>query len=241
MSLNLFAGHGVFLRFVFMGAVSKTLNYALPVDHGRDITGVKVMRLMTAYASYCFFMISLLVWVRRGSWLIGKDPKTGQLPLWSMVLWWPFHGCNRLFAQIAKYRHRGEVATEVFQGYYVGGWFSNELEVNWEAVVDLTAELPELCKTENYLNLGTWDGVVRVEDVAEAATFLAKHAKKGAVLVHCAHGVGRSTTIMRAALVEAGHFQDTVEAFNHIKTKRPMVKNNAHFQSVLDIWEKARK
>jgi len=200
--------------------------------------------LLFAHGAVSLIIVGLLVFTQKCPWLIGKDRDEGSIPWWSWVQWWSFHGTNRLFALIAKHHKGVETATEVYPGFYVGGWFSYELGVEWDAVVDLCCELPKRCKAKKYLCCPQWDGVTTCEDVAVAASLLVEESKKagkgGKVLVHCAHGVGRSTTVMRAALVEAGFFKDTDESFAHIKSKRKVVKDNPRFQKVLAQWAEQR-
>ena len=78
------------------------------------------------------------------------------------------------------------------------------------------------------------------EDIAAAVPFLVDAAKEGPVLVHCAHGVGRSTATLVAALVEAGHFRSTDEAFAHVKQKRSVVKQSSRLKAALAAWEATR-
>jgi protein-tyrosine phosphatase len=229
--LNLFAGRGVVLRFFGVAVALYTI---------RSNTTSVVARFFLGYASSCLMLIACLVYTKEGGWVIGKDTKTGQIPTWSFFVWWPFHAMNRILAKLASRRNGVEPATEVYPNFYVGGWHSFELGIKWAAVVDLCCELPERCETEQYVCFPTWDGVVKAKDVAEAAVLLAAASKRGPVCIHCAHGVGRSTTVCCAALVEAGHFPDTASAFVHCKQKRPVVKTSPHFRQVLAEWKELR-
>lgn len=56
------------------------------------------------------------------------------------------------------------------------------------------------------------------------------------ILVHCAHGRGRSTTVLVAALVASGCFATWEGAFAHCKSKRPCVKLNAKMRAALTTW-----
>mmetsp|Transcript_13020 Transcript_13020/g.14925 ORF Transcript_13020/g.14925 Transcript_13020/m.14925 type:complete len:92 (+) Transcript_13020:47-322(+) len=91
------------------------------------------------------------------------------------------------------------------------------------------------------MNCPAWDGIVNYEDIDRAAKFLATHAKNGPVLVHCAHGVGRSTTVMRAALVQAGVCDNINDAYQLIKNYRPIAQSSKRNQALLERWEKSRK
>lgn len=88
--------------------------------------------------------------------------------------------------------------------------------------------------------VASWDGVpASPEKLEEAATFAVEARKKGDVLVHCAHGRGRSTTLMCAALVKAGLFSNWEEAFEKgIKPGRSVCKLNRRMRSALSEWQR---
>jgi protein-tyrosine phosphatase len=223
-------GIGVILRFTFVSVLFGTLARQL------RLRGNVVPANVLSYGCGVHLVLAVLVHLQKHAWIIGKSAKDGSLPVWSQVVWWPFHATNRVFARLAKNRKGVAAATEVFPHFWVGGWHAFELDVEWEAVVDLTCELPRRCPAAHYLNLPTWDGVVRVEDVALAAEFIARHAKNGHVLIHCAHGVGRSSTVARAGLVASGHFNDVGAALERIREHRPVCKTSPHFEHVLAKW-----
>lgn len=134
----------------------------------------------------------------------------------------------------------------------------------WGGIVDLTVEFEESCFNQcapnGYLNLSCWDGVPPPPaDIQVAALHCAKisqawasaHTSSAAastigttspsthpILVHCAHGRGRSTTVLVAALVASGCFATWEEAFAHCKSKRPCVKLNAKMRAALTNWAK---
>jgi protein-tyrosine phosphatase len=125
-----------------------------------------------------------------------------------------------------------------FSGWWIGGRYSHLLRKKWGGIVDLTVEFPEYCKTQHYLCIPIWDGVPPTPDQLEQAALFAVNSKKdGDVLFHCAHGRGRSTTTMCAALVKSGMFTSWQEAFNAIKPGRPVVKLNTKMKNALTQWQ----
>jgi hypothetical protein len=44
-----------------------------------------------AYSALLNAIIAILFKLEKGMYLIGKDPKTGEIPLWSYVVFFPFH------------------------------------------------------------------------------------------------------------------------------------------------------
>ena len=235
--MGLYAGAGVALRFMAVSLV-----YGATMVASRPFS--KAAASLAGWCSLVHAMIALLVLSDTAPWIIGKNPVSGQVPLWSWIAWGPFHLTNRMFARLAKERkHSGLVvgsATEVWPGWWLGGWYAFEHNRHYSAVVDLCCELPQRNKSDRYMCRANWDGVLHRSDIVAAATFLTAAAADGPVLVHCAHGVGRSTAVMCAALVEAGHFETTAAAFQHCRELRPVVKQSSRLKAALGAWEKAR-
>ena len=107
-------------------------------------------------------------------------------------------------------------------------------------IIDLTAEFPELCinRTRHYLNVPCWDGQPPSPlDIDRAAKLCASRHLEGDVLVHCAHGKGRSTCVLCACLVRAGLFSTWRDAFDAVRPRRKGVQLNAMMRDALDAWE----
>jgi hypothetical protein len=135
--------------------------------------------------------------------------------------------------------HSVPVATEVQPGWYVGGCYGHLLNKTWGGIIDLTVEFPESSVGKHYVNAPTWDGVplspAQLESVGNFAVSARQH---GDVLVHCAHGRGRSTTVMCVCLVKAGLYENWKDAFEHgIKPFRPVCKLNKRMQQNLQAWQ----
>lgn len=146
------------------------------------------------------------------------------------------------------------VASEVQPGWWVGGCYSHQLDIKWAGIVDLTVEFPEKCRADTlrYLCLPTWDGVPCSPEQLEKATVFcieareewARMKEKGAVeggpqiLIHCAHGRGRSTTVMCAALIKMGLFSNYEDALEKgIRPGRPVCKLNKMMRKNLAEWQ----
>lgn len=231
--LNLFAGKGVPLRYSALAIGFGYLSFRFGAQN-------PLGTLLCGYAATNYALIAY--WTNFNSntvHLIGKDPKTGSLAPWSYAVWWPFHLINQVFANVAKLRS-SEPANESIPNFYVGSWHAFEMKKDWEAILDLTCELPKMAKSKHYLNLPSWDGNINLQDIDKAAKFVSKHAESGPVLVHCAHGVGRSTSMMRAALVESGHCANVDEALKAIQTARPVARSSNKFQKLLEKWQNSR-
>ena len=266
------AVHGVYLKYVGLSAISYA-GYSFLVANGemaelltlsggfRHLMGSvnEPSSLLTAnnlrlgaaailkYSAILNGTIACLFKAEVGMGLIGKSAKTGQIPLWSYLLYFPFHLPSILYTRIHARNDRQKsppvpTASEVQPGWYVGGMYADKLGKKWGGVIDLTVEFPENCIdcTESYKLIASWDGVPpTAERLEEAATFAVEARKKGDVLVHCAHGRGRSTTLMCAALVKAGLFATWDEAFEKgIKPGRSVCKLNRRMKSALSEWQR---
>lgn len=195
------AVHGVYLKYVALAAVSYAGYVACQVSEDGSI-GQSSSSM--AYYGQQFFAYSCLVngavavmfKLRRGMSLIGKNGKTGEIPLWSYVLWFPFHAPTVLYTHLHNLKDQKKKppvppASEVLPGWWVGGCYGHLLQKSWGGVVDLTSEFPESCisTTKRYMLAASWDGVPPPPDKLEAAAVFAAEAHKiGDVLVHCAHG-----------------------------------------------------
>jgi hypothetical protein len=122
-----------------------------------------------------------------------------------------------------------------------GGKYGSELGKQWGGILDLTCEFPEGCRaqTKHYKCIPCWDGTPpSAEMIEEAARFCVEAREDGDVLVHCAHGRGRSTTCMVAALTKARLYPDWQRAFEACKRRRPVVALNRAMRHALTEWER---
>jgi protein-tyrosine phosphatase len=227
---------------------------------------VSIVRLILLQACLANIFLGVLFRLRIWAWVVGKTPR-GVIPLWSYILWWGFHLGNAVFVRGAHYFRRLRqpkllAASEVVPGFYVGGWFVDEIEPRvsarrrnprtedealWAAVVDLTTELPERSRAAGgaeYLNLPVWDGnAPSIKQMDRAAAFVGerfdqKRGNKTPIVIHCAFGVGRSVTVACACLVATGVCTDVDAAFCAIKRARPCARLNAQMSTRLKEWER---
>mmetsp|Transcript_8205 Transcript_8205/g.23582 ORF Transcript_8205/g.23582 Transcript_8205/m.23582 type:complete len:284 (+) Transcript_8205:169-1020(+) len=242
------AGAGPSIRMMMEGSggsseASRQLIKALPA-------------LVMGYSTILNGAIAVLFKLEWGMGLIGKNRETGQIPLWSHILFFPFHIPTLLYTHIhtrtftckvkdpksgKSETKRVPVATEVQPGWWVGGCYGHELNMDWGGIIDLTVEFKEASRdrTKHYLSAPTWDGVPATPAQLEhAANFAVMAKQEGDVLVHCAHGRGRSTTVMCACLVKAGLFETWEQAFEEgIKPQRTVCKLNRRMRQNLTAWQ----
>lgn len=238
---------GVYMKYVALSTASYSALYCFaPADEDAEAIGL----LYTAFLAWLAYMtllnglIAILFRCERGMDMLAKDASTGRVPLWSYACFAGFHFPTWLYTSVQHMKDKVNgvaVADEVAPGWWLGGRYGAELGKTWAGIVDLTCEFPETCRGANaeaYLLVRCWDGVPPTPlQLEEAADFAAKRHKAGNIIVHCAHGRGRSTTTMLACLVRAGLFKTWEDAFDAVKKKRSVVKLNSRMRRALAEWQ----
>jgi len=261
--------HGVYLKYVGLSALSYAgYAFMLRDDDGERQSLVELLgytsrtlfrssaALVLGYSTLLNGAIAVLFKLEVGMGMLGKNRKTGEIPMWSYVVFFPFHLPSMLYTHIhtltgtQRVEKDGNVveevvpyASEVQPGWWIGGCYAHKLDRDWAGVIDLTTEFPEstIDRTRAYFSIPTWDGVPASPDQIEEAANFAVAVKQGGggdVLVHCAHGRGRSTTVMCACLVKAGLFPTWEEAMDRgVKPRRPCCKLNGRMRENLTAWQ----
>ncbi|DBB06424.1 hypothetical protein WJX77_007711 [Trebouxia sp. C0004] len=174
--------------------------------------------------------------------LLGKTA-SGSIPYWNLVILWPYHVGLRSKLWIQRRISTEPHWTLITDGWYIGGWPSSSkwMPPGNPSIVDCTCELPRR-HNNTYLCLPTWDthgpDVQLIEDGVK--WLLEQRAEERAVYVHCAHGHGRSTVLLCAALVAAGHANSLEGAFQEVQQLRPRVKLNYRQRKALVKWAERR-
>lgn len=173
------------------------------------------------------------------TWLLGKRPRDGRVPWWSLVVLWPWHLLTRGVFHLRRALSGETLTDRVGDRWLLGGWPHDPAARDpWPAVVDMTCELPRRAPTDAYLCLPTWDGTApRPVDIERGAAFAVQHHREGhEVLVHCAAGHGRSTVVLAAALVRAGEHATWRDAVAALRKRRPGVRLVPEQEAALDAW-----
>lgn len=173
--------------------------------------------------------------------LLGKR-SDGTIDPVRLVLFWPYHVGLR--AKLAIQRKLGTeptwnaVATDLF----IGGWpdgVSSSPPVNGLAVLDVTCELPLQLHPSAYVAFPVWDTRAPSPEQIEMAVRWALHQQINEghrVLVHCAHGHGRSGCMMAALLIAKGLAGTVIEAEAIMKKGRPKVRLNERQRRAVEAW-----
>jgi len=173
---------------------------------------------------------------------MGKRPD-GSLPPWAYVVWWPYLlGLSlKLHLKISQPREE-PLMDEVQGGLWVSGWPRSAAVLPagkaGVAVIDVTCELPRRHAVGPYLNLPAWDtDCASVSDIQRGVEFALEAMAAGhAVVVHCAHGHGRSAQVAAAVLLAKGLALSPRDAEKYMQRTRPRVRLNARQHSGLGEW-----
>lgn len=240
------AVYGVSLKYVALSAASGfgARSVLLHEANAASLdTPQTLLVWFLCYTSVLNGVIALMFNFGVGMRVIGKSSSTGAVPLWSYLVFFSFHFPTWLYTSLHHLKDRATrvpTATEVEPGWWVGGRYAADLNKRWAGVVDMTCEFPEGCSasTDQYLLLPCWDGTPPPpESIERAAVFAVSASAAGDVLVHCAHGRGRSTTVMCACLVKSDLYPNWEKALEAIKRNRRVAKLNPAMRAALSAWQ----
>ena len=219
--------------------VAASLPGLILLARGRALPGIAQYVLAhTAISGAVVAIASTRAFCKATTQLFGKS-KAGRLSLLALGLFLPFQAAIR-----AKLWYRRRVGTEplyshVVDKLYIGGW-PNEVESlpdRQAAVVDCTCELPRR-HPNPYLCVATWDThSPSLEGYEQGVKFALQQKEEGKpILVHCAHGHGRSAAMLCAILISLGKASSIDEALAMIKKERPRVGLNKNQREGLTCW-----
>jgi hypothetical protein len=164
--------------------------------------------------------VTVAMTARAPHWFGKRDD--GSVAPWSYALFLPWHSVVRTTSRLDRTLSKDGLYTEIHPGWWVGGWPVEAYPWAGEtAILDVTCELPRR-DAEAYLCLPTWDATdPSLADLERGVAWaVAQRAAGRTVLVHCAHGRGRSVTVLCAALAGAGVYPDWEAAYAAAAKKR---------------------
>ena len=219
-------------------AASLPVGVLLVAGHSLPLA-VNVALVHTALSGAVVALCSMKSLCKRTPSLFGKNAK-GVLGLPHQLAFLPFQCAIR--AKLLYRRRFGEepLWDHVKDGFYIGGWPNEQqsLPTPDAAVVDCTCELPRRHRNP-YLLCATWDTQSpTVEAYERGVAFAAEQRREGErpLLVHCAHGHGRSAAMLCAILISQGKAATVDEAERLIKSSRPRVNLNKNQREGLEQW-----
>ncbi|PSC71447.1 dual specificity phosphatase domain [Micractinium conductrix] len=175
----------------------------------------------------------------RTTWIMGKRADGTINPV-HFTLLWPYHVGLRAKLALQRRLSSEPSFSQVTDEYFIGAWPSEMALVPTvhPAVLDVTCELPLQVVPPAYLNLAVWDTHAPTAQQIETGVqwALAQRAVGRPVLVHCAHGHGRSATVLAAILIAEGKAKGASDAEALMKASRPRVRLNTRQRAALKQW-----
>lgn len=154
---------------------------------------------------------------------------------------------------------KGPSLSEIIPGLFIGNvlstWDEPTLAENHiTAVLSLVYERDAVWKQprfthhvpkERHLHIGckdssTQDLLKNLDTICDFIDrMMLQQSKNGNenILVHCSHGISRSSTAVIAYLMRRDR-KDLATVLSQVKSKRPLVKPSANFRAQLEIWER---
>ncbi|MCY2963006.1 MAG: phosphatase, partial [Planctomycetota bacterium] len=184
--------------------------------------------LLDAWIGFNFLLVGLAhaVGFQR---LLGKR-RDGTLPVWSWLLFLPYHLVIRLIWHIARLTVNEPAYNQARDDLFVGRrLLGGELDAVISAVdnyVDLTSEFTEPAKIRalpSYLCCPILDGGAPSPE--QLSVWLAA-LRPGRTYVHCARGYGRTGLFAVAILLSHGTVTAIDEGLAFLKRSRPRVRLN---------------
>ncbi|KAK9823004.1 hypothetical protein WJX81_005381 [Elliptochloris bilobata] len=170
--------------------------------------------------------------------LLGKD-RDGVIGWWAWPLFWPYHLALRVKLHYQRWVSTEPLYSRIADGWYLGGWpaHGDLVPPGGPAVVDVTCELPRR-HSQPYSNVPVWDTHAPTPAQIEAGVRWALRQREAGrpVYVHCAHGHGRSTVVLCAALIRTGLAADPKAALALARAGRPRARFNYRQQDALEAW-----
>jgi protein-tyrosine phosphatase len=189
------------------------------------------------------FIIVAAGYARLGPRVLGKTQE-GRLPLYVLVLHWPFLLFSYILWGAQRLWEAHPCAHRVAPGIWVGRRpHCHELPAEVDVIVDVTAEFPARSRvvgSRRYVCIPTLDGMpCDRRAFVEAIDRLADEPQT--LFIHCAQGRGRSATLAAALLIRRGLAQDVEEAEKMLLAARPSVRiSPAQRQLVAQVSRRAR-
>eukprot|EP00882_Tetradesmus_deserticola_P019709 GHRQ01021239.1.p1 GENE.GHRQ01021239.1~~GHRQ01021239.1.p1 ORF type:complete len:277 (+),score=60.15 GHRQ01021239.1:556-1386(+) len=172
------------------------------------------------------------------TWLLQKR-SDGHISPVSRLLFWPYHAGLRGKLWVQRRKSTEPLFDQVTEQLYIGGWPE---QVEWlpegqPSVLDVTCELPRT-HHNRYLNLPCWDTQApNAAQIQHGVEWTIQELGEGrSCYVHCAHGHGRSATVLAAVLMATGKAKTAEEAVAVMRAVRPRVRLNKQQAAALTSW-----
>lgn len=230
--------------------VAKTAVEGAAVAGGNNTISISlfaqvILILALSHWTICFFALGISLIAGIKPWT-GKCKTTGAIPIHAQYFWYPNAVLIiiKLLLRRFVYKNRIPVISEIAPRFYLGGLpgfpgANIDILDHSMAAVDVTCEFPPLQKFERYTCVPAWDCTApSAEEIKRATDWIWDEYRNSqrSIFIHCCSGVGRSTTIMCAALVKCMVCKTVEEAYELVRKKRTFAKLKNYHLEQLSRW-----
>jgi hypothetical protein len=187
-----------------------------------------------------FLIIGGAYWTKTPG-VFGKK-RDGTLPLWSWLLYLPYHALNVFLWTAARLISREPAFNAVGDTLVVSRrLIGREVQGSYANYVELTAEFQEpraARRLEGYLALPTLDASAPSIATLQVAI---QSLRPGLTLVHCAQGHGRAGLFALVLLLANGGIKNVSEGLALLQNARPAIRLNARQLKCAQEFERQLK
>ncbi len=220
---------------------------------------IEVLGYQTCAVGYVVAVCATSVMAPHTTWMLGKRRGDGSLDPVRWLLTMPYHVFLQLKLKLERQSGEENQYDMIMDGYFLGSWPAHAGLLPLDdgddrvklGVIDVTCELPcqvlDVC--DGYHLIPVWDTHSPSPDMIQQAVewalgFMGQTDKNSVrtkkderrLFIHCAHGHGRSATVLGAILIALNE-EDSVEGVVKLmKRGRPRVRLNSRQTAGLQAW-----
>lgn len=205
--------------------------------------GLTCMLLHVSSVGYLVALAASPWFEKSSTGLLGKRAD-GRIDTLRFGLFWPYHAGLRMKLGMQRLLSSEPVWNQITSDYFIGGWPNskkNTPPLCNLAILDVTCELPLQVEASGYLMIPVWDthapSSIQIE-IGVRWALKQEREEKRCILIHCAHGHGRSACMMAAILIAKGLVGTVEEAEAMMKKERPRVRLNPRQKEAVEMWLK---
>ncbi|WPT13647.1 YnbD [Picochlorum sp. SENEW3] len=219
-------------------------------------SGIEIWGYQTCAVGYIVSLCSTCVMAPYTTWMLGKRTRDGSIDPVRWILTMPYHVLLQLKLYIERLSGEENQYDMIMDGLYLGSWpahvgllpTDDDIKLG---VIDVTCELPcrvrEVC--DGYHLIPVWDTHSPTPEMIQQAVewamdFMGRMDDNSVrrkndtrrLFVHCAHGHGRSATVLGAILIALNEEDSAESVVKLMKRGRPRVRLNSRQLAGLQAW-----
>lgn len=186
--------------------------------------------------AFSFLMVSLGYLALNET--VFQKKANGKFSFAANVVMFPY----RFFSKLTRkyFFKTNNIETQVYENLYIGDYNSSK-NTSCDSVFDLCVEYEKANQKSNYINFPKIDLVpLSTKDLTEGIAILDDLLKENKVLVHCALGMSRSSTLVIAWLLDKKVVTSVKEAEEMLKSKNYSIHLSQKHINLLNNYLKGK-